>query len=66
MGACGGAIMQIAVGVWLDASNNNYVPIFIAAGTLYILALGVIHLLAPKMTPANLEVPSTVTRGGVA
>jgi ACS family hexuronate transporter-like MFS transporter len=66
MGACGGAIMQIAVGVWLDASNNNYVPIFIAAGTLYILALGVIHLLAPKMTPANLEVPPAAARGGVA
>ncbi len=66
MGACGGAIMQIAVGVWLDASNNNYVPIFIAAGTLYLMALGVIHLLVPKMTPANLE-PSRVTaQGGVA
>jgi ACS family hexuronate transporter-like MFS transporter len=66
MGACGGAIMQIAVGVWLDASNNNYVPIFIAAGTLYILALGVIHLLAPRMTPANLDAPAATTRGGVA
>ena len=52
MGACGGAMMQIAVGIWLDASNNNYVPIFVAAGTLYIIALGVIHLLVPKMTPA--------------
>lgn len=57
MGACGGAIMQIAVGVWLDASNNNYVPIFIAAGTLYLIALAVIHVLVPRMTPANLEVP---------
>jgi len=54
MGACGGAIMQIAVGVWLDASNNNYVPIFIAAGTLYLLALGIIHLLVPRMEPARI------------
>ena len=59
MGACGGAIMQIAVGVWLDASNNNYVPIFIAAGTLYLIALAVIHVLVPKMTPANLEAAAT-------
>lgn len=54
MGACGGAIMQIAVGVWLDASNDNYVPIFIAAGTLYLVALGVIHLLVPRMEPARI------------
>lgn len=54
MGACGGAIMQIAVGVWLDASNNNYVPIFIAAGTMYLLALGIIHLLVPRMEPARI------------
>jgi len=66
MGACGGAIMQIAVGVWLDASNNNYVPIFIAAGTLYLLALVVIHLLVPTMTPANLEAPAATAPGGVA
>ena len=39
--------------------------VFIAAGTLYLLALGVIHLLSPKMTPANLEPPVTA-RGGVA
>jgi ACS family hexuronate transporter-like MFS transporter len=54
MGACGGAIMQIAVGVWLDASNNNYVPVFIAAGTLYLAALGIIHLLVPRMEPARI------------
>jgi ACS family hexuronate transporter-like MFS transporter len=55
MGACGGAIMQIAVGVWLDASNDNYVPIFIAAGTLYLAALLVIHLLVPRMEPARID-----------
>ncbi|HTV02514.1 MAG TPA: MFS transporter [Luteitalea sp.] len=66
MGACGGAIMQIAVGVWLDASNNNYVPIFVAAGTLYLLALGVIHLLVPKMTPAVLDAPVATVQGGRA
>jgi hypothetical protein len=29
-------------------------PIFIAAGVLYPLALGVFHLLSPKMEPAHL------------
>lgn len=64
MGASGGAIMQIAVGVWLDASNDNYVPIFIVAGTMYLLALGIIHLLIPRMTPATLDVPLHAAAGG--
>ncbi len=67
MGACGGAIMQIAVGVWLDASNDNYLPIFVVAGTMYLLSLGVIHLLVPTMTRASLdETVRPVTGGGVA
>jgi ACS family hexuronate transporter-like MFS transporter len=49
--------------VWLDASGNNYVPIFVAAGTLYLLALGVVHLLVPKMTPAQLELPAAGKEG---
>ena len=65
MGACGGAIMQIAVGVWLDASGNNYVPIFVVAGTMYLIALGVVHLLVPRMTPASLDGPAAA-HGGVA
>jgi MFS transporter, ACS family, hexuronate transporter len=35
------------VGVILQRTGS-YVPIFIIAGSAYVLALGVIHLLAPR------------------
>jgi ACS family hexuronate transporter-like MFS transporter len=50
MGACGGAIMQIAVGVCSTPRTTPMCP----AGTLYLLALGIIHLLVPRMEPARI------------
>ncbi len=47
-GAIGGALVQIAVGKWLDASGGSYAPIFFIAGTIYLVALLVIHLLLPR------------------
>ena len=32
-----------------------YLPMFIVAGTLYLVALAVIHALAPRLEPARLE-----------
>jgi ACS family hexuronate transporter-like MFS transporter len=43
-----------AVGRVLDRDATAYMPIFIAAGVLYPLALGVFHLLSPKMEPARM------------
>ena len=40
-----------AVGRVLDRDATLYAPIFIAAGLLYPLALGVFHLLSPRMEP---------------
>jgi ACS family hexuronate transporter-like MFS transporter len=43
------------VGFLLELTNNNYVPVFILAGSAYLIAILVIHLLAPKLTAVNLD-----------
>jgi hypothetical protein len=50
-GAIGGAIMAVATGVLLDRSGGNYMLIFFAVGPAYLIALGIIHLLAPRLEP---------------
>ena len=47
-GAIGGAVAQRAIGSWLDFSGGSYGPIFLIAGTMYLLALLIIHLLLPR------------------
>lgn len=53
-GALGGAIASPAIGYWLDFSHGAYMPLFITAGTLYLVALGIIHLLAPRLEPSTI------------
>jgi ACS family hexuronate transporter-like MFS transporter len=48
-GALGGVTMAVLTGYILQTTHNNYMPIFFAVGPLYLIALGVIHLLAPKL-----------------
>ena len=50
-GAVGGMFIALLVGVVLQATGS-YVPVFIVAGSAYLAALAVIHLLAPKLQPA--------------
>ena len=57
-GAVGGMLIALVVGAILQ-KTGSYVPIFIIAGSAYLLALLVIHLLAPTLEPANLEERST-------
>ncbi len=47
-GAIGGALVQPAIGKWLDFSGNAYGPIFFFAGSMYLLALLIIQLLLPR------------------
>jgi ACS family hexuronate transporter-like MFS transporter len=54
-GAMGGMLFQRATGRVLEATNNDYVPIFIVCGLAYVSALLVIHLLAPRLEPARLD-----------
>jgi len=48
-GAIGGMIVQPAVGMWLDFSGKWYGPLFVIAGTMYLVSLALIHLLVPKL-----------------
>jgi ACS family hexuronate transporter-like MFS transporter len=55
-GSIGGIALFLIVG-YLKDHHVSYVPVFIAAAVGYLLALGIIHLLVPKMEPANVDVP---------
>lgn len=53
-GAVGGMFIAMLVGAILQATGS-YVPVFILAGSAYLAALLVIHLLVPRLTPAKLD-----------
>jgi len=53
-GAIGGMVIAKVVGYVLEWTGS-YVPIFILAGSAYLIALLVIHLLAPTLEPAAVE-----------
>jgi ACS family hexuronate transporter-like MFS transporter len=50
----GGVLFQRATGRILEANGNNYTPIFAVCGLAYVSAWGIIHLLAPRLEPAEL------------
>ena len=52
-GALGGATMAVATGYILQSTGQNYSIVFMIAGTAYLLALLVIHLLAPNLAPVE-------------
>lgn len=50
LGAVGGMAMSKYTGYILD-SIGSYTPIFVVAGSAYFFALGVVHLLSPRLQP---------------
>jgi ACS family hexuronate transporter-like MFS transporter len=54
LGAIGGMIIAPLVGYILDRTHS-YVPVFIIAASAYLVALLIIHLLAPKLEPAAIR-----------
>ena len=52
-GAIGGFLLQITVGR-LKESTGNYIAIFAVAGSAYLVALLIIHLLVPRVEPVEL------------
>lgn len=52
-GAIGGALIAVFVG-WLLQTTGRYAPVFTLAASAYLLALLVIHLLAPQLKEAAL------------
>ncbi len=54
IGALAGIIADKALGSVLDtAGNSGYFWAFLIAGSCYLIILGMVHLLMPKMTPLN-------------
>jgi MFS transporter, ACS family, aldohexuronate transporter len=51
-GAVGGMLIAKLTG-WILETTGSYVPVFLIAATTYLVALAVVHLLAPKMTPVS-------------
>ena len=58
VGAVAGIISNILLGLVLDDANNTgFFWAFLAAGSMYLIILGLVHLIMPKMIPLdeNLE-----------
>lgn len=53
-GAMGGFCMNLGAG-WLRQHTGSYAAMFMMAGGAYLAALLVIHVLAPRLAPAQLE-----------
>jgi ACS family hexuronate transporter-like MFS transporter len=53
-GSIGGMLIASTVGLILQYTNNSYFSVFIIAGSAYLVALLIIHLLAPNLEPVNL------------
>lgn len=53
-GAVGGMLISTFTGVLLQFTGS-YVPVFILAGSVYLIALLLIHLLVPRLEPANVH-----------
>ena len=51
----GGMLFAAAVGHILQWTHSDYRPIFFVCGFAYLIALGVIQLLAPRLTPVQLD-----------
>jgi ACS family hexuronate transporter-like MFS transporter len=53
-GMLGAFLFQRYTGDILQATHGNYVPVFAVLGFAYLAALGLIHLLVPRLEPARL------------
>ena len=50
-GAMGGVTFAVTTGFILDRTHNNYLIMFAIAGSIYLFALVLVHLLVPKLEP---------------
>jgi MFS transporter, ACS family, hexuronate transporter len=51
-GAIGGVAMQLVAG---SIARYTYLPLFLFAGSAYIVALAIVHMISPKLLPAKLD-----------
>ena len=52
LGALGGMFVATAAGYILQITGSYY-SLFVIAGSMYLIALAIIHLLAPRLEPAD-------------
>ena len=57
-GAVGGMLIATATG-WILELTGSYRPMFVVAGLAYLVALAIVHLLAPRLDPVHLSRPSS-------
>jgi ACS family hexuronate transporter-like MFS transporter len=55
-GAVGGMLIAKLTGFILE-TTGSYVPVFLIAGSAYLLALAIVHILSPKLEPVQLSAP---------
>jgi ACS family hexuronate transporter-like MFS transporter len=55
LGGIGGFFIANIVGFVLNKNPGNYLPIFIIAGSTYLTALLIIHLIVPRLEPATVK-----------
>lgn len=53
-GSISGMMIATLIGFLLE-TTGSYVPVFLMAGSAYLLALLAVHLLAPRLAPARLD-----------
>lgn len=53
-GAVGGMLIATFTGFMLE-TTGSYVPVFMMAGSAYLVALAVVHAFAPRLEPARLD-----------
>ena len=61
-GAVGGMLISTVVGLLLELTGS-YTPVFLLAGSAYLVALLVVHLLVPRLQPARLDAPQPSPEG---
>jgi MFS transporter, ACS family, hexuronate transporter len=59
-GSVGGMLIALVVGEILQRTGS-YVIIFVIAGSAYLVALLIIHLLAPRLRPAPVDEQTAAT-----
>jgi ACS family hexuronate transporter-like MFS transporter len=59
-GAVGGMLIAKLTGFLLQ-TTGSYLPVFLIAGSTYLLALAVVHLLMPKLEPVVLKPRSSTS-----
>jgi len=52
-GAVGGMLIAKVTGYLLQ-TTGSYLPVFMIAGTTYLVTLAIVHILSPKLEPARL------------